>query len=110
MIGWKGRCPLFAVGFIAFVNLTLLHLQANSAKSITVQFVIMTRYKLLEEENPNFQTNAPPHADGRPGSEYPPAMLTLKALEDCCCIVIGCLSCGMGDVVSLYKNDDTVVH
>ncbi|KAL7492382.1 hypothetical protein ACHAWT_001690 [Skeletonema menzelii] len=34
----------------------------------------------------------------------------LKALEDCCCIVIGCLSCRVGNTVSLYKNDDAIVH
>jgi len=34
----------------------------------------------------------------------------LKALEDCRCIVIGCLSCKMGDTVSLYKNNDAIIH
>ncbi len=34
----------------------------------------------------------------------------LKALEDCCCIVIGCLSQRMGNTVSLFKNDDVIVQ
>jgi len=34
----------------------------------------------------------------------------LKALEDCCCIVIGCFSCRMGNTVSLHKNYLAIVH
>lgn len=34
----------------------------------------------------------------------------LKALEDCCCIVIGCLSRRMGNTISLFKNYDAIVQ
>jgi hypothetical protein len=44
------------------------------------------------------------------GSRYTRSMSQLKALEDCCCIVIGCLSCRVGNTVSLYKNDDAIIH
>ena len=44
------------------------------------------------------------------GSRYTRSMSKLKALEDCCCIVIGSLSCRVGKTVSLYKNDDAIVH
>lgn len=34
----------------------------------------------------------------------------LKALEDFQCIVIGCISSKFGDIVSLHKNNDAIVH